>query len=200
MSNSLWPHGLLHTRPSCPSPSPEICPSYVHCIHGAIQPSHPLTPSSPSALNLSHQGLFQWVSCSHYMIKILEFPLQHQSFQWVLRVDLSSDWLTWSAVQRTLRSLLQHHSLKAASFWRSTFFMVQPSQASVTTGKTIVLTIRTFVGRVVCLLFNTLSRFVIVYTQWLYVYWMCICMYVYIVIFVYMNIKIITVEVFIYDW
>ena len=59
-----------------------------HCISDAIQPSHPLTPSSPFALNISqYQGLFQWVSCSHQMTKILELQLQHQSFQRVLRVD-----------------------------------------------------------------------------------------------------------------
>ena len=61
----------------------------------AIQPSHPLTPSSPSALNLSqHEGLFQWVACSHQMTKILE--LQHQSFQQVFRADFPSYWLVWS--------------------------------------------------------------------------------------------------------
>ena len=60
---------------------------HVHCISDAIQPSHPLISSS-SALNLSqHQGLFQWVSCLHQMTKTLEFPLQHQFFQWVFRVD-----------------------------------------------------------------------------------------------------------------
>ena len=70
---------------------------YVHCISEAIQPSHPLMPFSPSALNLSqHQGLFQWVVCSHQMTKILELQLQHPSFQWILRVDLPHNWLVWS--------------------------------------------------------------------------------------------------------
>ena len=69
----------------------------VHCIGDVIQPSHLLMPCSPSALNLSqHQGLSQWVSCSHQMTKILEFQLQHQSFQWVFRVDFPEDGLTWS--------------------------------------------------------------------------------------------------------
>ena len=54
---------------------------HVHCIGDAIQPSHPLIPSSPTALNLSqYQGLFQRVGCLHQMTKILEFQLQHQSF------------------------------------------------------------------------------------------------------------------------
>ena len=70
---------------------------HVHRIDGAIQPSHPLTPSSPSALNLSqNQRLFQWVGCLHQMTKILEFQLQHQSFQWVFRVDFPYGWLVIS--------------------------------------------------------------------------------------------------------
>ena len=61
----------------------------VTCTGDAIQPSHPLMPSSPSALDLSqHQGLFQWVVCSHQMTKILKLQLQLQSFQWTFRVDL----------------------------------------------------------------------------------------------------------------
>ena len=69
----------------------------LHCISDAILPSHPLTPFSPSALNLSQdQGLSQWVSCSYQMTQILEFQLQHQSFHWVFRVDFPEDWLVWS--------------------------------------------------------------------------------------------------------
>ena len=62
---------------------------HVHCIIDAIQPSHPLMPSSLSACNLSqHQRLFQWVICSRQMTKILELQLQHKSFYWIFRVDL----------------------------------------------------------------------------------------------------------------
>ena len=62
--------------------------THVHCIDDAIQPSHPLSSPSPPALNLSqHQGLFKWVSFSHQVAKVLEFQLQHQSFQWMFRVD-----------------------------------------------------------------------------------------------------------------
>ena len=61
--------------------------THVHWIGDAIQPSHPLSPPSP-ALSLSqHQGLFQWISSSHQVAKVLELQLQHQSFQWILRVD-----------------------------------------------------------------------------------------------------------------
>ena len=66
----------------------------VHWVGDAIQPSHPLSSPSPPALNLSqHQGLFQWVSSSHQVAKVLEFQLQHQSFQWTFRTDLLQDGL-----------------------------------------------------------------------------------------------------------
>ena len=71
------------------------------------------------------------------------------------------DWFDLLAVQGTLRSLFQHHSLKASILQCSAFFMVQLSHPYMTTGKTIALTIWTFVGRVVSLLFNILSKFVI---------------------------------------
>ena len=72
---------------------PKFAQVHFHCIGDAIQPSHPLTHSSPSALNLSqHQGFFQWVSYLHRMTKILEFQLQHRSFQWVFGVDFPQDW------------------------------------------------------------------------------------------------------------
>ena len=68
---------------------PESTPNHVHRVGDAIQPSHPLSSPSPPALNLSqHQGLFKWVSSSHQVTKVLEFQLQHQSFQWTPRNDL----------------------------------------------------------------------------------------------------------------
>ena len=68
---------------------PESTQTHVHWVGDAIQLSHPLLSPSPPALNLSqHQGLFRWVSSSHQEAKVLEFQLQHQSFQWTLRTDL----------------------------------------------------------------------------------------------------------------
>ena len=119
MSSSLQLYGLQPARPLCPSPSPEVCPSSCPlCISDGIQPSHPLMPSSPSALNLfQHQGLFQWVSSLHQMTKIKEFQLQHQSFQWVSGlIYLKIDWFDLLTVQGNLRSLLQHPSSKASIF------------------------------------------------------------------------------------
>ena len=82
---------------SVPHHLPEFAHVHVHCIADAVQPSHPLTPSS-SALNLSqHQGFFQWVVRLHQITKILELQLQHQSFQWIFTVDLPEDWLVWSS-------------------------------------------------------------------------------------------------------
>ena len=81
---------------------------HVHYINNAIQPSHPVTPSYPFAFNLSqHQGLFQLVSCSHQMTKILEFQLQHQSFnKYSGLISLKIDWFDLLFVQVILRSLL----------------------------------------------------------------------------------------------
>ena len=93
---------------SVPHQLPKFAQVHVHCISDAIQPFHPLTPSFPPALNLSrHQGLFQWVNCSHSMTKILEFHLQHQSFhKYSWFISLKIDWFDLLAVQGTLRSLL----------------------------------------------------------------------------------------------
>ena len=89
VSESLRPHGLQHIGPPCPSPtlgaSSNSCRSSLWC-HPTY---HPLSSPSPPALYLSqHQGLFQWVSSSHQVAKVLEFQLQHQSFQWTPRTDL----------------------------------------------------------------------------------------------------------------
>ena len=67
---------------------PELAQTHVHPVGGAIQPSHPLSSPSPPVFNLyQHLGLFQWVSSSHQVTKVLEFQLQHQSFQWIFRTD-----------------------------------------------------------------------------------------------------------------
>ena len=76
---------------------PEFTQTHVHRVSDAIQPSHPLSSPSPPAPNPSqHQGLFQWVNSSHEVAKVLEFQLQHQSFQWTLRTDLLQDGLVGS--------------------------------------------------------------------------------------------------------
>ena len=68
---------------------PELAQTQVHQVSDSIQPFIPLLPSSPFPFNLfQHQGLFQWVGCSHQVAQVLEFQLQHQSFQWIFRVHL----------------------------------------------------------------------------------------------------------------
>ena len=116
---------------------PELAQTHVHWVGDAIHQSHPLLPPSPPAFNLSqHHGVFKWVSFSHHVAKILEFQLQHQSFQWTFNwsplglsglISLRIDWFGLFAVQGTLKSLLQHHGSKASILWCSAFFMVQLS-------------------------------------------------------------------------
>ena len=97
------------------------------------------------------------------MGKVLEFQLQHQSFLGL--IPFRMDWLVLLGVQGTLKSLLQHHSSKASILLCSVFFIVQLSHPYMATGKTIALTRRTFVGKVMSLLFNMLSRLVITFLQ-----------------------------------
>ena len=108
----------------------ELAQTHIHQVGDVIQLSHPLLSPSP-VFNLSqHQGLFQWVSSSYQVAKVLE--LQHQSFQWLFSTDvLRIDWLDL-ALQWTLKSLLQNHSSKASLLWRSAFFMVQLSHLHMT--------------------------------------------------------------------
>jgi len=141
---------------------PELTQTHVNRNGDATQPSHSLSSPSPPALNLSqHQGLFQWVSSSHQVAKVLEFQLQHQSFQWIFKTDFLEDRLV--DLQGTLKSLLQHHSSKASILYRSAFFIVQLSHPYIIIGKNIALTRRTFVGKVMSLLFSMLSRLVIAF-------------------------------------
>ena len=92
------------------------------------------------------------------MAKILEFQLQHQSFQGL--ISFRMDWLDLFAVQGTLRSVLQHHSSKASILWCSVLCIVQLSHPNMTTGKIIALTRWTFVSRVMSLIWIMLSRLV----------------------------------------
>ena len=96
VSDSLRPHELQHSRPPCPSPTPEATQTHVHLVSDTIQPSHPLSSPSPPVLNFSqHQGLFKWVSPSHQEAKVLELQLQYQSSQWTPRTDLWVRMIPW---------------------------------------------------------------------------------------------------------
>ena len=103
---------------------PEFTHTHAHRVGDAIHPSHPLSSPSPPAPNPSqHQGLFQWVNSSHEMAKVLEFQLQHQSFQWTPRTDLLQDALVGSPCSprdsqesspapqfKSINKLVQRHS------------------------------------------------------------------------------------------
>ena len=137
---------------------PEFTQTQVHWVGDAIQPSHPLLSPSLPALNLSqHQGLFKWVSSSQ------NIGVSALSNEYSGLISFRMDWLDLLAVQGTLKSLLHHYSSKVSILQCSAFFIVQVSHPYMTAGKIIALTRWTFVGKVMSLLFNMLSRLVITF-------------------------------------
>jgi len=163
MFDSFRPHALQHARPPCPSPTPgaypNSCPLSQWC-HPTISSS--VIPFSSRLQFFATSGSFPSVSSSHQVANVLELQLQYQSIQWIFTFDFFRiDWFDLLTVQGTLRTLLQYHSLKASILQFSAFSMIQLSHTYMTTGKTRALTTQTFAGKVISLLFNTLSRFVI---------------------------------------
>ena len=137
-SDSLWPHGLQHTRPPCLSPSPGVFPSSCSLhqwCHPAISPSDTLFFS----LNLfQHRGVFHWVVSIRWpKYWSVSFSISSSS-EYSELISLKIDWFNFLAVQETFRSLLQRHSSKASILWHSAIVMVWLSQLYVITGKTIV--------------------------------------------------------------
>ena len=158
MSNFLWPHGLQHARLLCPSPSPRACSNSCPLN----QWCHPTISSSIA--------LFSF--CLHYFPASGFFSNElavhntwpkywSSSFSFVPAKEYSGlisfkiDWFDLLAFQETLKSVLPHHSSKASIFQCSAFFIVQLSHPYTTTGKTIALTIWTFVRKMLSLLSNT---------------------------------------------
>ena len=176
MSNSLQPHGLQTPGLPIHHQLPEFTQTQVHWVGDTIQPSHPLL--SPSlAFNLpQHQGIFKWVSSLHQVVKVSGSFSISPSKEYSGLISLRMDWLDPIAVQGTLKSCLQHYSSKASILRHSVFFIVQLSHPYVTTGKkNIALTRQTFVGKVISLLFNMLSRLVITFlprTKCLLISWL----------------------------
>ena len=140
---------------------PEFAQTRVHWVGDAIQPSHPLLSPSPT-LNLSqHQGLFQRVGSCIRWPKYWSFSFSiSPSNEYSVLISFRMDWLDLLAVQGTLKSLFQHHSSKASILQHS--FLYSPTLTSIHDyWKIITLTRETFVGKVMSLLFNMLSRLVI---------------------------------------
>ena len=163
MSDSLWSHGLQHARPSCASKTQRIysnsCPlsQWFHPIISSCRPLL-LPPSILLSIRVfSNQSVFciRWLKYWSFSFSIIP------SNEYSGLVSFRMDWLDLLAVQGTLKSLLQHHSLKASILEHSAFFIVQLSHPYMTTWKTKALTRWTFVGKRVSLLFNMLSRLVI---------------------------------------
>ena len=156
---------LQHIRPPCPSPTPRACSKSCP----SSQWYHPTSSSSVEpfspAFNLSqHQGLFTWVSSLHQVAKVLEFQLQHQSFQWIFRTDFLYNGLVVSPCSpRDSQESSPRPPLKTSILCHSAFFIVQFSHPYMTTGKTITLTRWTFVCKVMSLHFNMLSSLVITF-------------------------------------
>ena len=139
---------------------PELTQTHVHWVADAIQASHPLSSPSPSTFNLSSTRVFSNESVLHIRRpKYWNFSFSISPSKEIPGlISFRMDWLDLLAVQGTLKSLLQHHSSKASILQHSSFFTAQLSHPYMTTGKTIALTRRTFVGKVISLLLNMLSR------------------------------------------
>ena len=144
---------------------PELAQAHVHWVGDAIHPSYLLSSPSPPALNFSSIRVFSNESALCIMWpKYWSFSFSiSPSNEYSGLISFKINWFDLLAIQGTLKSLLQHHSLKASIHQCSAFFIVQLSHPYMTTGKTIALTGRTFVSKVMSLLFNMLSRFVIAF-------------------------------------
>ena len=162
--NSLRPHESQHARPPCPSPTPGIHPN--SSIESVMPSSHLilcrplLLPPIPPSIRVFSNASTLCMRWSRYWS--FSFSISPSNEHSGL-ISFRMDWLDLLAVQGTLKSLLQHCSSKASILRHSAFFTVQPSHPYMTTGKTIALTSQTFVGNVMSLLLNMLSRLVITF-------------------------------------
>ena len=162
MSDSLWPHGLQHAQASLSITNSwsllklmsikSVMPSnhLIFCRPLLFLPS--IFPSIRVFSNPESVLHIRWSKYWNFSFSI------SPSNEYSGLISFRIDWFDFLEVQVTLKSLLQHHNLKVSILWCSPFFMVQLSYPYMTTGKTIALTRRTFVGKVMSLLFNMLSR------------------------------------------
>ena len=141
----------------------ELAQTYVHRIGNVVQPSHPVVPFSsclqsiPVSMSFPMNQLF--TSSGQSIAGSASASVLPMNIQDWFKID----WFDFLSVQGTLKSLLQHHSSKASIIQCQAFFVVQLSHPYMTTGKTIALTRGTYVGKVMTLLFNMLSRLVIAF-------------------------------------
>ena len=154
-----------HSMPGFPvhHQLPELAQTHVHRVGDAIQPSHPLLSPSPPAFNPSqHQNLFQWVNSSHQVAKVLE--LQPSVLPMNIQGWFPLGWTGWISLQsKGISRVFSNTTVQKHQFFGTQlFFIVQLSHPYMTTGKIIAFTRWTFVGKVMSLLFNMLSRFVLI--------------------------------------
>ena len=142
---------------------PKFTQTHVHQVGDAIQPSHPLSSPSPPAFNLSqHQGLFQWVSSAHQMAKVLGVSVSTSVLPMNIQDWFPFRWTGWISLQsKGLSRVFSNTTVQKHHLQRSAFFIVHHHTRLLE--KTIALTRRTFVGKVMSLLFNMLSRLVITF-------------------------------------
>ena len=166
MSDSLRPHEPQHTRPPWPSPTPRVYPKPMSIE--LVMPSNHLILCHPLLLLPS---IFPSISVfSNESALPIRWP-KYWSFSFNISpsnehpglIPFRMDWLDLHVVQGSLKSLLQHHNSKASILRHSAFFIVQCSYPYMNTGKNIALTRRTFLDKVMSLLFNILSRLVITF-------------------------------------
>ena len=166
VSDSLLPCGLQHARPPCPSPTPGVYPnSRPSCrwCHPTISSS--VVPFSSCLQSFPAPGSFptsQFFASGGQSSGVSAFSIS-PSKEYLGLISIRMDWLDLLSVQGNLKSLLQHHSTNISILRYSAFFIVWLSYPYMTTGKTIALTRQTFVGKVISLLFNMLSRLVIAF-------------------------------------
>ena len=167
MSDSLWTHGLQHTRPPCASPTPSLLK--FMCIESVMPSNHlilccPLLhlPSIFPSMRVFPNESILCIRWSRYWSFSFSISPSNEYSGLISFRIYSLDLL---AVQGTLKHLLQYHSSKTSILHRSAFFIVQLSHPYMTTGKTMALTRWIFVGKVISLLFNMLSRLVIIFLQ-----------------------------------
>ena len=139
---------------------PEFTQTHVHCVGDAIQSSHPLSSSSPPSIRVfTNESAFHIMWPKYWSFSFNISPSNEHTGL----ISFRMNWLHLLAVQGTLKRLLQHHSSKASILHHSAFFIVQLSHPYLTTGKSIDFTRWTFIGKVMSLLFNMLSRLVIAF-------------------------------------
>ena len=162
VSDSLQPHGLQHTRSPRLSPTPGTYSNYVHHIGDAINHlicrSLLLLPSIFPSIKVFSNKSVLCIRWPNYWSSSFSIS---RSNEYSGLISFRMDWLHLLAVQETHKSLLQHHSSKTSILWHTSFFTVQFKHPSMTTGENIALTRRSFVGKIMSLPFNMLSKLVI---------------------------------------